>query len=177
MNVIIGNGNLVKKVRFPHEVLVISNAASSLVSLGIELTLLAVGLTVVGNWRLIFWLPVLLIVVSLLAIFSIGVGLALSALNVFFRDIGYLWSIVAQAWFYLTPIAYTAALLDGHPTLKAFSRFNPMAVFITAIRAVLYDLRSPTIGQFVYMVVVAGITLTAGLTIFARLSPRFAEEL
>ncbi len=177
MGALIGNGSLIKKVAFPKEVLVFSTTFSGLTSLAIELGILSAILAVVGNWRLIIYFPALLLTVALLAIFSAGLGLLFASLNVFFRDIGYLWNILAQGWFYVTPIIYTQALLDQRPTFARLVRFNPMSAFVISMRNVLYDLRWPSAMRITVMVVVASVSLAVGLGVFARLAPRFAEEL
>lgn len=177
MGAVIGNGALVKKVAFPKEILVFSTVLSGLTSFGIELGLLSAVLAVVGNWKLIIYLPALLLTLVCLTCFATGFGLLLASLNVYFRDVGYLWGILAQGWFYVTPIIYTQALIDLHPGLARLGRFNPMSPYILSVRNVLYDLRWPSAPGLLAMVVLAIVSITLGLVVFVRLAPRFAEEL
>ena len=117
-----------------------SSTASLLVSLAIEMGLLSVVLLIAGN-MVIPWLLPLTLLLLLLAVFSVGVGLTLAALNVYYRDIAYLWTIVVQAWFYLTPVVWTldtVAHVACPPGLVAAD-----GVFVIAVRDVLYDLRWP----------------------------------
>jgi ABC-2 type transport system permease protein len=179
MGALVSNAGLVKKVWFPREVLIFASAASWLVSLGIELSVFSVALLIVGN-MVLPWLPIVIVLMALLALFSTGLALVLSAINVYFRDTGHLWGILAQIWFFATPIVYPANLVeDRHlpSVVKHLYEANPMAVFARAFRAAMYDLRWPTVTQFGYLAAVAVVSMVFGLWVFARLSPRFAEEL
>jgi ABC-2 type transport system permease protein len=178
MGAIVGGANLVKKVYFPREQLVISAIGALLITHLIELGLLAVVLLCFGN-MVLPWLPVLLVIVALLTAFVTGIGLVLGALNVYFRDLTHLWGIVTMAWFYATPVVYPISLVEesGSDLLTFVYGLNPMTRFVEATRLVLYDLRMPTLLTFGYLVVVASISLFGGLWIFGHMSRRFAEEL
>ena len=177
MGSVVGNGGLIKKVYFSRDVLVFSAVFSTIITLLVEMGLLIVALVIAGNWRVLFWIPVLLAVIALLAVFATGIALMLSALNVFFRDVGYLWSIVSQAWFYVTPIVYPAALVADRPRLKLITDLNPMGSFAAAFRNVMYDLRWPPLWRLGYLTVLSAVVYAIGLYVFRQLSHRFAEEL
>lgn len=181
MGGLVGNANLVKKVYFPREILVGSNVASWLFSLAIELGVLLVALLVVGNMVLPWILP-LLALLLFQTMFALGLSLALSVLNVYFRDTQHLLGIATQIWFYATPIIYPISLVaeadkgNSLPLLMLY-RLNPMTRFIEAYRDLLYDLRWPPAEDMVFLGVVSSLTLLAGYWIFLRLEPRLAEEL
>ena len=103
-----GGASLIKKVQFPNEHLVFSVVVAQFVTLMIEMALLTVAMLLVGN-MVLPWLPVLMVVLILLAIFSSGVALMLSAANVFYHDVNYLWGILVQILFYATPVIYFPA--------------------------------------------------------------------
>jgi ABC-type polysaccharide/polyol phosphate export permease len=168
------NAGLVKKVWFPREVLVVSTTLSLVVSLGIELGVLSVALIIAGN-MVIPWLVPLTAVVALLVVFTVGMALIFSALNVFYRDVGYLWTILAQAWFYLTPIVYPIEIVPDW--LRQIVSAQPMGGFVVAFHNLLYDLRWPSAGRWLHLVLCATVALAFGQWVFARMSPRFAEEL
>ena len=178
LGTLVAQGGLVRKVWFPREILILANTASMIVQFGIEMLLLVVGLLLFGNMALP-WIPLALLLMTLLALFANGVALTLSAINVYFRDAGYLWAILVQLLFFLTPIVYPPKLAEQHlpPWAVRLYQANPMAVFTRAFRAALYELRFPSVWQFLYMVVAALASTVFGLFVFARLSPRFAEEL
>lgn len=178
LQAVLGNAGLVRKVAFPREHLVIATVLAGLLTNFIELTVLGIVLVFFGN-VVVVWIPMMLIAATLIGVFATGLGLMLSALNVYFRDTGYLWAIVTQIWFFLTPIVYPDSLLKQkvpHWLYIILSR-QPMAVAVQVMRNLMYDLRAPTIAQWGYLVVWAAISLTAGLVVFRRLEPRFAEEL
>jgi ABC-type polysaccharide/polyol phosphate export permease len=127
-----------------------------------------------GNF-VIPWIPVLLLLVALLAAFTTGIALILSSANVFFRDLTHLWALIAQAWFFLTPIVYPLDLVPEN--LRWAIEANPMTVFVVQFRDVLYDLRFPAWDQFALLVLISFVSLGVGLWVFSRFSPRFAEEL
>lgn len=183
MGSLIGNSNLIKKVYFPREVLVASNVASWVVSFLIELGVLAVALLIGGHMVLPWLVPVVgLVVVQ--TVFVIGLGLLLSVLNVYFRDVQHLINIALQIWFYATPIVYPITLVPRHATLLgqrlpllSLYELNPMVRFVNAYRNCLYDLRLPNLHDVAYIVVVSAATLALGLFVFTRLEPKLAEEL
>jgi ABC-type polysaccharide/polyol phosphate export permease len=175
---LVGMAALVKKVWFPRELLVFALTGAGLVQFGIELGLLSIALLVFGNMVLPWLVPVLVVSV-LLVLFTVGIALVLAAGYVYFRDLAYLWSIFVQIWFFLTPIVYLPKLVADrlpHWATRLYNA-NPMAVFVDAYRHILYHLSWPTLLQSIYLTVVSSVSLAVGLTLFNRMSPRFAEEL
>lgn len=170
-----GGAALIKKVQFPHEHLVFSVVVAQFVTLLIELGVLTVALLIAGN-MVLPWLPVLLVVLSLLALFTTGVALMLSAANVFYHDVNYLWGILSQILFYATPVIYNPATIDVR-ALRLIANYGPTGSFITAVHNIVYDLRIPGPGRMVQLVVLAFGTFAIGAWVFNRLSPRFAEEM
>ncbi len=172
-----GGAGLIKKVAFPHENLVFSVVIAQFVTMLIELGVLTVALLISGS-MVLPWLLVLMPILILLALFTTGVALALAAANVFFHDVNYLWGIIAQLLFYATPIIYDPAVqLADQPLLQKITNYGPTGSFIRAIHEVLYDLRMPGLGRWAYLAALSVTTFAIGSWIFARLSPRFAEEL
>ena len=122
------------------------------------------------------WIPVLLVLLLLLAMFATGVALALSAANVFFHDVSYLWTIVAQVLFYSTPIIYVARDIEVD-WLRGVTNWGPTGSFVRASHEIMYDQRMPGLGRWLLLVTFAFVSFAVGAWIFDRLSPRFAEEL
>ncbi len=180
MGALIANSNLIKKVFFPREILVASNIASWVVSFLLELGVLAVVLVVAGNFVLPWLVPTLgLVIVQ--TMFVVGLGLLVSVLNVYFRDVQHLIGILLQIWFYATPIVYPITVvrdaLDDHPALFTVYKLNPMVRFVEAYRDCLYDLRFPALLDSLYLVGVSAATLALGVFVFSKLEPKLAEEL
>lgn len=180
MGALIGNSNLIKKVFFPREILVASNVASWVVSFLLELGVLAVVLLVAGNFVLPWLIPALGLVI-IQTMFVVGLGLLLSVLNVYFRDVQHFVGILLQIWFYATPIVYPITVvrdaLADHPTFFTLYKLNPMVRFVEAYRDCVYDLRFPALLDTLYLLGVSGATLALGVFVFSRLEPKLAEEL
>lgn len=170
-----GGATLIKKVQFPNEHLVFSVIVAQFATLLIEMSLLTVVMLLVGH-MVLPWLPVLMLVLVLLAIFSSGVALLLSAANVFYHDVNYLWGILAQILFYATPVIYFPATLELRP-LVVFANYGPTGAFITAVHNVMYDLRFPGPGRLLLLTVYAFGSFVVGSWVFGRLAPKFAEEM
>lgn len=178
MGSVLGNSALVRKAAFPRELLVFAQSAHGLVQFSIEMGILAVIMLIAGSIFLP-WLPVILVQMLLLLMFATGIGLGLGALNVYFRDISYLWEIFIRVWFFATPIIYSPDILEGRVSglVEAILKWNPMAVFVRGFRHSMYD------GAFAGWIELGVATLWAvvsmvlGWMIFTRLSRRFAEEI
>ncbi len=183
MGAIIGNASIIKKVYFPRHLVVLAAVAAAIVSMLIELAVLAVGLLLSGN-MILPYIPVVIAVSFLYGLFLAGLGLMMSALNVFLRDLNYLTSIFINAWFFMTPIIYNVTLIPISASVLGQSfparriiRINPMARFIGAFRELLYDAKLPTPFTMLTLVLSSVVMFMIGLRIFLRLQGRFAEEL
>jgi ABC-type polysaccharide/polyol phosphate export permease len=177
------NSNLIKKVWFPRETLVLSTVFALVVTLGIELLVLSVALAFYGNVVLL-WLPGVLGMVFLLMLFVTGLALGLSVANVYFRDLQYLVSIGLQMWFYLTPIIYPPSLVydqRGHElagvSIWTLYQLNPAFSFVESFRDLLYDQHYPSLGRIGYCAAWSLVTLALGFFVFRRYEGRLAEEL
>lgn len=178
LNAIIGNAGLVRKVAFSRESLVYSQTLFSLVQFTIEMSLLTIVISVAGSlaWA---WSPLTILLMLLLAAFSTGIGLALSAVAVYFRDLPYLWTIVVQVYFFVTPIIYDAKVLEDRVSgpVARILEWNPMAVFVRSFRHTLYDGAAVGPGKLAYLFGVSAVSLAAGSQIFRKLNRRLAEEI
>jgi ABC-2 type transport system permease protein len=177
MGAISANSGLVRRVAFPREVLVFSNVLHACVQFSIEMGLLAVVLLIAGS-PFLPWLPVVILVSLLLAIFASGFALALSTLSVYFRDITYLWTIFIQVWFFLTPVVYTPSVVKERAPDWAndILRLNPMGAFVNTYRDLLYDATAPSLPRLAAMVISAFASLAIGWAIFNRMGRRLPEE-
>jgi ABC-type polysaccharide/polyol phosphate export permease len=180
MGSLVGNANLIKKVYFARETLVGSAVLSWNVSFGVELLVLVAALLAFGANPLPY-LPLVVVFVAALTAFAMGLGLALSVANVYFRDTQHFVAILVQVWFYATPIIYPISLLEqsaGVPSwLLVIYRLNPMERFSEVFRNLLYDNRMPTPATSLYCLSVAACILVAGYAVFRRFEGRLAEEL
>ena len=180
MGSLLANANLIKKVWFPRQLLVGATVASFGVSFLIELAVLSVALLIAGN-MVLPWIVPMLGIVTIQAVFVLGLALMLSVWNVYFRDLEYLVGIGLQFWFYATPIIYPISevedALDDRPLLLDLYGLNPMTRFAEVYRDLLYDLRWPSLGTVLYLIGCALGSLAIGWVTFRRLQGRLAEEM
>jgi ABC-type polysaccharide/polyol phosphate export permease len=180
MGALLANGNLIKKVYFPRNTLVLSTVLAGNISFAIELAVVTAIMAFIGPSVLIF-LPGVIALMVVLTAFALGVALLLSVANVYFRDTQHFVAIGLNIWFYATPIVYPYELVqkqaDEGSLLPTLYRLNPMERFVNAFRNLLYDNRWPTLADSLYCVVSAAIVLTLGFWVFRRYEGRLAEEL
>ncbi|MEO6158857.1 MAG: ABC transporter permease, partial [Ilumatobacteraceae bacterium] len=122
-----GVAGLIKKVQFPKEHLVFSVIVAQFVTMLIELSILIIVLIYAGN-MVLPWLPMLMVILGLLTFFTSGVALMLSAANVFYHDVNYLWGILAQLLFYSTPIIFSPEMLQIR-ALQLVVNYGPTGSF------------------------------------------------
>jgi ABC-type polysaccharide/polyol phosphate export permease len=143
---IVGNGDLVKKVYFPREVLPLSHVLAQLIHLLLALLVISPYLIYTRGWGVLTHLPATLIAVVLLTVFASGAAMWFAGVNVAFRDLQELFVVIFQVWFYATPVLYPLALVRASPMLEQHSLewlptallFNPMTWFVEVFREPLY---------------------------------------
>ena len=171
---IVGHGNLVRRIRFPVAVLPTSMVIANVVNLLPGFAILLVfalfsrqplGLPLVG-------LP-LLVVLQLM--FTLGVALVLSALNVYFRDLEYLVGVALMVWFFGTPVLYPLSAFAGKP-VGVLIKLNPMTWLIDSYQRIWHANQWPDGRYLLGFAAAACLTLVIGGLVFGRASRRFAEE-
>jgi ABC-type polysaccharide/polyol phosphate export permease len=172
---LVGNAGLIKKTYFPRELLPAASVSSAFVTHLIEMGLLLVALLAFGDWRALVFLPFAFLLSIFLAMFAFGLGLALSALNVYFRDIEHFMGILFLVWMFMTPIVYPIYAIPPH--FQTLLKLNPMTDATISYRAVLYDGRLPGWFEFGYFVAWAFVALIVGLVVFNKFEKDMAEEL
>jgi len=132
MSSVINNAMLLKKVSVPKYIFTLATVTSSFVNLLFALGAFLLVLLIVQVPLSLYMFLIIIPIVELF-IFCIGLGLFLSQITVFFRDVKNIWSVVTLAWMYMTPIFYPIESLD--PRLaRIIMHFNPMYIYITIFR-------------------------------------------
>lgn len=137
LSMFLDNANLLKKLSFPKLCLPLIVLLGALLNLAITLSLFLLVLLVMGRFpgEAVLALPLL---IGVQLIFAIGLGMILAVLNVFFRDVGQLFAIVLQFWFWLTPIVYPLDILPL--ALQPWLALNPMTGLMQSYQNLfLYD--------------------------------------
>ena len=147
------NSSLVKKLRFPAELLVLAVLR--------ELTF--------GG------LPVLLLAVPLQIALTLGLGLILSSVHVFFRDTAQILGMVFTGWFYLTPIVYPLAMVPER--FQSWLRLNPLTPLVGLYRQALLGGEPALVPGTGALAVVAIVLLLLGLLLFRHLKTSFVDEI
>lgn len=184
LRTIVQRGGLIRKINFPKYIIVISGTVSSFINLGINLLVVFVFMFINGVELTAESLLIIPIIIELYVL-ALGVAFFLSALNVFLRDVGYLWEVIIQAAFYATPIIYPLNLVLEKSQLAAqlLVTINPVAQIIQDARYVLITHDSLTVFQvmqgkwwFVTPYILSIVVLIIGGLYFRSKSARFAEH-
>ena len=190
MMAIVGRGDLLRKIKFPKYIVVVSSSVSAFINLAISLVIVAFFMLINGvplRWTMLIF-P---IVVVELYIFSLGVAFILSSMYVKFRDICHIWDVFMQMWFYMTPIIYPISMIAnaGTPAMVTIAKvimLNPMAQIIQDARYTLVG-KTDTVwsligsGPWGLLKLIPVLSVIAifvlGVVIFKRASKTFTEEL
>lgn len=170
LNSITGSGNLIKKVYVPKYLFPMSKVFSSVVNLFFAFIamMLVMVVTRVKFQVTMFLVPIVLIYIIL---FSLGVGMILATLQVFFRDTAHLYSVVTLAWMYLTPIFYPESMLPKR--LGLLLSMNPMVHYIRFMRKIVLYNTVPTVTENLTCCAISLVFLSIGLIAFYRKQDKF----
>ena len=170
---IVGNPNFVKKVVFPLEILPAATVGGALFHLLISLALVLISLLIFGHnpgWGTL-WLPVIFLPVILL---SLGMSWLLSALGVFFRDVGQVIPFVTTALMWASGVFYSA---QKYPEAWTYLRFNPILLAIELARDAVLWQRPLNSTYLIYLYGTSVVVYYFGHMVFRRLKPAFADVL
>jgi ABC-type polysaccharide/polyol phosphate export permease len=168
------SGYLIKAVYFPREILPLSTVLSCLIHFLITFIFVFPLLILFGyfpKWAVFS----LLLIIFLQSVFVFGLSLFLSSVHVFFRDLRYILDVILMAWFWLTPIAYTASLIPER--FLFFYKLNPMTLFVMAYREVLLDGVLPIPKYWMAILLSTAGSLALGYLAFLGIRKRLAEEI
>lgn len=169
MNSLVGNAGIFTKVNVPKYLFLLSQNVSSLINFGLTLLIFFTFVAIDGipfTWKFLL----LAYPVGCLIVFNLGIGLILSALFVFFRDMQYLWGILTQLIMWMSAIFYT---IDGYSyTVQCAFLLNPLYLFIRYFRKIVIDGTIPTLQ---FHLLAAGYALAA-LGIGAYMYKKYNHE-
>ena len=171
---IIGNGDIIKKVYFPREILPISVVTSGAVNFIISTIIILAFVIFSGiglSWYLLLYPFVLLVQYVLL----LGISFIVSSITVYFRDLEHIIGIILLAAFYGTPIVYKLEQLPAN--LQVLMQLNPMTHIINGYRDIFYYQQMPNIKVLLMLLGISVILTVIGYFIFKKLQKGFAEEL
>lgn len=173
----IENANLIKKVYFPRAIIPLSAFVVAIFDFGITLAifmLLTCYYQMASSFlRLICLLPLCL---GIIIFSAMGLGLALAAANVKYRDFRYVVPFLLQVMFFSTPVIFPVSIFDGHPVITAILFANPVSCAIDLLRGALVN--EPILwGRVLIATFTAGIVFPLGFAIFKKVETDCADLL
>jgi ABC-2 type transport system permease protein len=180
VSAIAGNSHILRKAYFPRWILVVASTLSATMTLVVNVTLMLVIGIPLGWFHISLATLLLPLLFVELYLFVVGVGMLLSALFVFYRDLGHIWEILLQLLFYASAIVFPFGLVPVR--FRLLIAFNPIAQIIEDMRRSLVSALIPWTGDVLggFLVVPVGavvIIFGLGFLVFHRLSPKFGEAL
>jgi lipopolysaccharide transport system permease protein len=167
------NSNMITKVYFPRIILPVSSILGGVVDFGIAF-LVMIGMMIYYHFvpTVNIWVVPLLLLLTVIA--AIAVALWLSAMNVLYRDVGYVTPFLQQMWLYITPIAYPASLVPEK--WQMLYALNPMTGVVEGFRwALLGTTPNAPINLLLISIGVSLVMLVTGLFYFRRMERLFAD--
>ncbi len=177
LNAVAGNANLVKKTAFPRHILPTSTVLANGVNFLLTFAVLLMFLALTGTEFGALWL--LPLAMATQCALCLGLALAVSAANVFYRDTEHAVGVGTLAWFFMSPVFYSIDLqMDMLPQAwRAWVYLNPMSGLLAVYRHALMSEPLVGGGQVWISFAVAWAVLAAGLALFQGVEKKFADEL
>ena len=168
------NADLVKKLRFPPQLLLVSIVLGALLHAGMA-AIIYLGVLLFEGELSVTSLPILLVALPIQVALTLGLGLVFGALHVFFRDTGQFVTLILNAWFYFTPIVYAWEHVPER--LWGLLALNPLTGIVELYRAAFLGGPLDTLRGVPVSAGTALVVLLLGLWLFSRVSPCFADEI
>ena len=172
---LVNNSNMITKVYFPRLILPLSSILAAVVDFVIAFAVM-MGMMLYYRWPVspYFWTLPLFLLLALVS--ALGVSLWLSALNVQYRDIGYITPFLTQFWLFVSPVVYPLSMITN-PTLRYLMALNPMTGVIEGFRWALLGASQQQAPGLLLVVssAVAVVLLVTGLFYFHRMERLFAD--
>ena len=168
---IINASSMIKKIRIEKMLFPIETILFELLNFAIALVAaiaVMIFFQVVPSIHVIWGLPFIVLMVT---IFSAGLGLLISALSVFFRDVMHLWGVLITAWTYATPLFYPYEMLAGW--MQTVMQFNPMYHYINFFRSIMMWNTNPGALECLICFGMAAITFVIGYVVFRKSESKF----
>ena len=168
------NGNILKKVYFPREIIPLSVTISQLINFLITCMIMFLFILVSGvGFSIHFFLFPLIVLIQF--ILTLAINFVLSAITVFVNDVAHFVQVAMTIGFYATPIVYLPSMLPEQ--FQWAMIVNPMAVLVESYRSVLYYHELPNMMVLGSWAIISILMLVVGYIIFKKLEKTFVEEL
>ena len=173
------NASLIRKVRFPRQLVPLSIVATQLVAFVVMTAIvLVLSMIVLPDSRATAWLAIP--IGAVIVLFVSGISLAVASANAIYRDIEFVVAALLLPLFFLTPVLYsldTLPVADTHPWLVDLIQWgNPLTPVVECFRAPLFLGELPGAGDLVYLLVETAVALVLGAWVFTAADDRIAAE-
>lgn len=172
--VMVENGNIIKKVYFPREILPLSLVTSETVNFIISSILIFAFVLIKGMGISIFVLAFPLVLFAQYLIL-LGLSLIFSSVTVYFRDLQHFIGVILQLFFYATPIVYSIDVIPEQ--FRWLLQLNPMTYIIEGYRDIFYNKEMPDLSKIGLIIGIGVVVTIVGYFVFDKLQKKFAEEL
>lgn len=168
---VMGASGMLKKIYVPKYIFTVSKVTSTLISM--ILSLIALLLVALATHAPVSWKYIMIVVpITELYVFCLGLGLFLAQAAVFFRDVQYIYSVILTGWMYLTPIFYPIKILPDNLRF-VITRLNPMYYYIAQFREVVMSGMLPSWRLVLYGGIVALVAAIIGVWSFQKTQDKF----
>lgn len=174
MNSLVGSAALIKKVYVPKYIYPLTRTVSSTINLLISMIPLLI-VALISGIRPSFSILLIIVPIVCISVFSLGIGMILATLMVFFRDTQYLWGVISMIWMYLTPIFYPASILPDK--VAWIIKANPLYHFVEFLRTCIIDGTSPDAYSYAICFFWAVAALLLGVVVFNKEQDKFILNL
>lgn len=147
LNLFLDNANLLKKIYFPRACLPIILVINAWINFAIIFGMFIIFLFATQNFPGMIFLAVIPILL-LITFFALALGVGMGVLNVFYRDIGQVYTVFLQFWFWLTPIVYTSEILPSK--VQALLQINPLVPLISGLQRIVVLHEAPLWDTLIY---------------------------
>ena len=171
---ILGKPGLVNKVYFPREILVISSCITALLMTLLEFVIFGIFMIIFAVTPTItaIYFPFVLFIEFILIL---GLSFGLASLNVYYRDVQYIWAVIIQVGFFASPIIYPMSIIPEKYVWIV--KLNPMTIVIDMLRGSMIYSTIPVFRDVIFVIMSSFVILIIGYMIFLKLEPKFAEEI
>jgi len=174
MGEMVWSGDLLKRIYVPKSVFVVSAVGTGLVNIGLSLIPL-LGIALVLGVRIKLSILVWPLTIFLLSLFSLGVGLLLSTVSVYFADMLPIYDVILTIWLYATPIIYPIEIIPEH--WLWFFKLNPLYYLVEAFRLPLLDGVVPGQNIWIPTLIFSLVSVVVGGLIFTSRSRDYAYHI
>ncbi len=171
---ILNNSNMAQKFPFPLEIIPFSTVLINLFIFLISI-LAILPFFLIRDFRIFLTLAFFPVVTLSLVLFTFGISLLLSCINVYFKDTHHLFQTLIILWFWMTPVFYTLEMVPEN--FRWLCLVNPMTLYIATYRDIFWEVRLPNLSIFFLAFFISAVVFYICYVIFIKLKPNLIKHL